>query len=55
MTYSPVLHVASGIWMVGRIESHVARPLAESEINAVCDMLNALSPSAERLMQHRDE
>ena len=54
-TYAPVLHVGSRLWMVGRIESHVARPLAESEVNQVCDTLNALSPTAEWLMARCEE
>jgi hypothetical protein len=53
--YAPVMHVGSRFWMVGRIENHVARPLEDSEIQAVCDLLNAVSPTAEWLMAKCEE
>ena len=40
MTYSPVLHVGSGTWMVGRIQSHIAKPLSKDEVERVCASLN---------------
>lgn len=31
---SPVLHAASGQWMLGKIEDHVARPMSRPEIES---------------------
>lgn len=41
MSYSAVKHVASQMWMVGKIAEHVAKPLDPDEVNAACDLLNA--------------
>lgn len=32
---SPILHAASGLWILGKIEDHVAKPLSSSEIDGV--------------------
>jgi hypothetical protein len=37
--YQPVFSPKTG-WIVGKIESHVAKPLTEEEAREVCDKLN---------------
>jgi hypothetical protein len=34
MMLSPILHAASGLWMLGKIENHVAKPLSREEIDS---------------------
>lgn len=38
--YDIVLHVPTQMWMIGRIEDHVAKPLSRAELEAVCKILN---------------
>jgi hypothetical protein len=37
--YQPVFSIKTG-WIVGKIESYVAKPLMEEEVREVCDKLN---------------
>lgn len=44
---SPILHPASGFWMLGRIEEHTAKPLTRAEIEAHIKERNHLLKIAE--------
>ncbi len=39
MQYAAILHPASGLWMLGAIDDHEARPLTSDEIEAVIQSL----------------
>lgn len=41
--YSPVFHVASRRWCLGRVVDHIARPLSEEEIKSACEVLNSVN------------
>ena len=39
--YAPIFHPASGMWLVGRIEDHQAKPLGNLvDIERACKILN---------------
>ena len=48
MTLSPVLHIASGQWMLGQIENHAARPLTRDEIEAHIKEFDEVKSAFER-------
>lgn len=50
MSYQPVMHAGSRLWMLGRIEYHTARPLTREEVDAVCGLLNSATPAVEWLI-----
>lgn len=46
---SPILHPASGQWMLGKIEEHTAKPLSREELDALVSEVAALRAEKARL------
>lgn len=54
MTYSPILHVASGTWFVGRIHKHRVEQLTLDEVDEACKRLNAPATPTSRPLTTAD-
>ena len=54
-TYSPVMHLRSGIWGLGIIENYQARSLTRDEIDELLAELKSLRKENKKLRQNLDE
>lgn len=51
---SPILHHASGLWILGKIENHTARPLTQTEIAAVISREVVLREEVDQLTADKE-
>lgn len=52
---SPILHPASGLWLLGRIENHTAKPMSREEIESHIAEHNRLRTALAEAEKHNRE